>query len=211
MKAIKFKLLAVFACIAALAAIAWFWQEARRNRSESARLSPETVQSIARMVSDGCRLLSDNKRAEACAYFERALELDPRNPVALNNLAVLKVSERRYDEGQSLLKKALSRAKHERVSDLAIETMLEVPNGVHRFRAYLPLAVDRSSFKTTIDDVFRRNKAAAVFVAYGDCYLINLQDVEDPNFFGSCVEYDLGVLRGEKRSIAEVTRTESSN
>ena len=56
-------------------------------------------------------LLVAGKLAQAQEIYEEILKQDPGNPLALNNLAAIKVKEHKYPEALKYLEQALSRAK----------------------------------------------------------------------------------------------------
>jgi tetratricopeptide (TPR) repeat protein len=56
-------------------------------------------------------LLEAGKLAEAQKIYEGILQQDPGNPLALNNLAAIKVKEHKYPEALKYLQQALPRAK----------------------------------------------------------------------------------------------------
>ena len=56
-------------------------------------------------------LLEAGKLAQAQKLYQEILKQDPGNPLALNNLAAIKVKEHKYPEALKYLEQALSRAK----------------------------------------------------------------------------------------------------
>jgi tetratricopeptide (TPR) repeat protein len=56
-------------------------------------------------------LLAAGKLGQAQAIYEEILKQDPGNPLALNNLAAIKVREHKYRQALKYLEQALSRAK----------------------------------------------------------------------------------------------------
>ncbi len=67
--------------------------------------------SIESILSRGYCLFIAGKYKEAEKEFQLALQKDPGNPVALNDLAAVYVKENKLDKADTLLKEALPRAK----------------------------------------------------------------------------------------------------
>ena len=66
---------------------------------------------IESMLSRGYCLFIAGKYKEAEAEFQKVLQKDPGNPIALNDLAAVYVKENKLDKADTLLKEALPRAQ----------------------------------------------------------------------------------------------------
>jgi tetratricopeptide (TPR) repeat protein len=66
---------------------------------------------IESMLSRGYCLFIAGNYKEAQEEFEKVLQKDPGNPVALNDLAVVMVKENKLDKADTYLKEALPRAQ----------------------------------------------------------------------------------------------------
>ncbi len=67
--------------------------------------------SIEAMLSRGYCLFVAGNYKEAQAEFEKVLQKDPGNPVALNDLAAVMVKENKLDKADTYLKEALPKAE----------------------------------------------------------------------------------------------------
>lgn len=70
---------------------------------------------VTRLLVQGYDLLEEGKLDQARAIFEKILRQDFENPLALNNLAAIKVKEGKYREALAYLEQALPRARGYRV------------------------------------------------------------------------------------------------
>jgi tetratricopeptide (TPR) repeat protein len=70
---------------------------------------------INRMLVESYDLLEAGKLDQAKAKFAEILKLEPKNPLALNNLAAVLVKEKKYQEALDQLMQALIQAKRQRV------------------------------------------------------------------------------------------------
>jgi len=85
--------------------------KARSLFEDSSRRSPEFVGSY---IMVGLILEAENRRADAKAWYEKALQIDPRSPVAANNLAWMLATEGgNLDVALRLSQTAVSRAPEE--------------------------------------------------------------------------------------------------
>jgi Tfp pilus assembly protein PilF len=66
---------------------------------------------LTKMLVESYDLLEAGKLAEAQKIFEQILKQDPGNPLALNNLAAIKVKENQLREALAYLSQALPRAQ----------------------------------------------------------------------------------------------------
>jgi Tfp pilus assembly protein PilF len=66
---------------------------------------------LTKMLVESYDLLEAGKLAQAQKIYEQILKQDPGNPLALNNLAAIKVKENRFSEALVLLSLALPRAQ----------------------------------------------------------------------------------------------------
>ena len=66
---------------------------------------------LTKMLVESYDLLEAGKLAEAQKIFEQVLKQDPGNPLALNNLAAIKVKENQLREALAYLSQALPRAQ----------------------------------------------------------------------------------------------------
>jgi len=66
---------------------------------------------LTQMMVTSYDLLEAGKLAEAQKIYEQVLQQDPGNPLALNNLAAIKVKENKLPEALALLSQALLRAR----------------------------------------------------------------------------------------------------
>jgi tetratricopeptide (TPR) repeat protein len=66
---------------------------------------------LTRMLVESYDLLEAGKLAEAQKIYERILQQDPGNPLALNNLGAIKVKENQLQEALTYLSRALPRAQ----------------------------------------------------------------------------------------------------
>jgi tetratricopeptide (TPR) repeat protein len=66
---------------------------------------------LTKMLVESYDLLEAGQPAQAQAIYERILQQDPGNPLALNNLGAIKVKEHKYQEALKYLEQALTRAK----------------------------------------------------------------------------------------------------
>lgn len=66
---------------------------------------------ITQMLVTSYDLLEAGRLDQAQEIFAQVLARDPGNPLALNNLAAIKVKEKKYPEALGYLKQALPRAK----------------------------------------------------------------------------------------------------
>ncbi len=76
----------------------------------SARTQEERADQTQLLV-ESYDLLEAGKLTQAQKIFEKVLAQDPGNPLALNNLAAIKVKEKKYREALDLLQQALPRAQ----------------------------------------------------------------------------------------------------
>jgi tetratricopeptide (TPR) repeat protein len=79
---------------------------------------------LTKMLVESYDLLEAGKLAETQKIYEQILKQDPGNPLALNNLGVIKVKENQFPEALSYLSQALDRTqgyklKVNRVCDIA--------------------------------------------------------------------------------------------
>ena len=65
---------------------------------------------LTKMLVESYDLLEAGKLAEAQKIYEQILKQDPGNPLALNNLAAIKVKENKFPEALAYLSQALDRA-----------------------------------------------------------------------------------------------------
>jgi tetratricopeptide (TPR) repeat protein len=70
---------------------------------------------LMRLQAEGYDLLEAGKYGQAQAVFEKVLQQDPGNPLALNNLGALMVKQGRHRQALNYLEQALLRAKGYRV------------------------------------------------------------------------------------------------
>lgn len=66
---------------------------------------------LTKMLIDSYDLLQAGKLDQAQEIFNRVLQQDPGNPLALNNLGAIMVKEKKYDQALTYMEKALARAK----------------------------------------------------------------------------------------------------
>lgn len=65
----------------------------------------------AKALIDSYNLIEAKKLAQAQKLLEKVLAKDPGNPLALNNLAAVMVSEKKFDKAETLLNQALTNTK----------------------------------------------------------------------------------------------------
>ncbi len=70
---------------------------------------------LMRLQAEGYDLLASGKYDQARAVFEKILQQDTGNPLALNNLGALMVKQGQYQQALNYLEQALLRAKDYRV------------------------------------------------------------------------------------------------
>ncbi len=66
---------------------------------------------LTKMLVESYDLLEAGQLAQAQTIYERILQQDPGNPLALNNLGAIKIKEHKYQEALKYLEQALTRAK----------------------------------------------------------------------------------------------------
>jgi tetratricopeptide (TPR) repeat protein len=66
---------------------------------------------LTKMMVASNDLLEAGQLGEARQIYEQVLKQDPGNPLALNNLAAIKVKENKFPEALALLSQALPRAR----------------------------------------------------------------------------------------------------
>ena len=66
---------------------------------------------VNKALMDSYELLEKNQYKKADALLDKVLAKDPGNPLALNNKASIKVSEKKFDKADSFLNQALPKAK----------------------------------------------------------------------------------------------------
>lgn len=66
---------------------------------------------LTKMMAESYDLLEAGKLAQAQKIYEQVLQQDPGNPLALNNLAAIKVRENKLPEALAFLSQALPRAR----------------------------------------------------------------------------------------------------
>ncbi|MGA9754958.1 MAG: tetratricopeptide repeat protein [Desulfobaccales bacterium] len=66
---------------------------------------------LTKMLMESYDLLEAGQLAQAQTIYERILQQDPGNPLALNNLGAIRVKEHKYQEALKYLEQALTRAK----------------------------------------------------------------------------------------------------
>jgi tetratricopeptide (TPR) repeat protein len=66
---------------------------------------------LTKMMVASYDLLEAGQLGEARQIYEQVLKQDPGNPLALNNLAAIKVKENKFPEALALLSQALPRAR----------------------------------------------------------------------------------------------------
>lgn len=66
---------------------------------------------LGKALSDSWELINKGKYAQAQKMLEAVLAKDPGNPLALNNLAAVMVSMKKFDKADTYLNQALPRAK----------------------------------------------------------------------------------------------------
>jgi tetratricopeptide (TPR) repeat protein len=71
---------------------------------------------LAQKLNRGYDLLEQGKIDQAQKIYEEILRQDPGQPLALNNLAAIKVKQGNYDQAIRYLKQALVRAKGQQVT-----------------------------------------------------------------------------------------------
>jgi len=71
----------------------------------------QTHSEEARKMVQGYDLLEAGKMSQAQQFYEEILAGDPGNPMALNNLAAIMVSQKKYPAALSYLEQALPRAR----------------------------------------------------------------------------------------------------
>ncbi|WP_316834489.1 tetratricopeptide repeat protein [Pedobacter nutrimenti] len=82
------------------------------KRFEEARVCVEFLEkyavfTVVDCINRGCIESIEGKREEALKYFERAVSIDKRQPIALNNLGYELILKENYDKAGSLLKRAI--------------------------------------------------------------------------------------------------------
>jgi Tfp pilus assembly protein PilF len=71
----------------------------------------QTPSGEARKMVQGYDLLEAGKMSQAQQFYEEILARDPGNPMALNNLAAIMVSQKKYPAALGYLEQALPRAR----------------------------------------------------------------------------------------------------
>ncbi|MBM4273137.1 MAG: tetratricopeptide repeat protein [Deltaproteobacteria bacterium] len=94
-----------------------------------------TPDELTQMFIASYDLLEAGKLDQAQEIYQKILGKDPGNPLALNNLAAIKVKQKKYDEALKLLEQARSRAKGYKVK---VNKVCDVDGVCLAFR---PLAV----------------------------------------------------------------------
>lgn len=107
---------------------AFFYARIARDRAEQ-QGRQEWIASSHNLI--GNILLAESHLEEACAEFEKALELMPAAPMIwrariLDNLGYCRVLQRRYDEGYALLYESLAVLRRNRAERYQISTRLDL-------------------------------------------------------------------------------------
>src|ERR1035441_2887322 len=105
MKFVKY--LCVTVVIATLAVIVLKWPS---RITVSQPLSPETLRMIRDKLSESCNRISETNYNQARTLLNDVLRLDPYQPIALYDLAVLDIREGKLTHAHALLVKALKHA-----------------------------------------------------------------------------------------------------
>ena len=75
-------------------------QELRQPDEKPARTNPELA---AQYEKEGRKAFEENRKGAAVTAWQKAVELDPTNPVTVNNLALLLKDQHRFEEAATLL------------------------------------------------------------------------------------------------------------
>ena len=86
---------------------------------------------VNRMMVRSYDLLVEGKLDQAQRIYEKVLQRDPGNPLALNNLGAIMVKQKKYREALTYLEQALVRAKDYRVR---VNQVCEVDGACLAFR-----------------------------------------------------------------------------
>jgi tetratricopeptide (TPR) repeat protein len=80
------------------------------GRAEQIKLHNKEID-IGRLLMASFDLMEKGKYTDARKILEQVLQIDPGNPLALNNLAAMMVKEKKFDKADTYLKQALPRAR----------------------------------------------------------------------------------------------------
>jgi tetratricopeptide (TPR) repeat protein len=102
MKRTWVKVIAIVLALALCGAGAAFAQKAKKA---------EKPFDVSKALLDSYDLIEKNQYKKADALLDKVLVKDPGNPLALNNKASIKVSEKKFDKADTYLNQALEKAK----------------------------------------------------------------------------------------------------
>ena len=102
MKRTWVKVIAIVLALALCGAGAAFAQKAKKAEKEF---------DVGKALLDSYDLIEKQQYKKADAILDKILVKDPGNPLALNNKASIKVSEKKFDKADTLLNQALVKAK----------------------------------------------------------------------------------------------------
>jgi tetratricopeptide (TPR) repeat protein len=127
-------------------------------------------------------LISKWKFDEAKPLLEKVIQMDPGNPLALNNLGVLMALKGDIAKARSLIKQALPRAKSQFVNNIAFKVVIEYksdrwPSGLALAELIAFQSEDSNTFERSrrIDEFFSKHPGAKVFVPAGEGMQVFLQ------------------------------------
>ena len=83
------------------------YEEALESLGRSVSLHPHPPTATARLILMGKASRALGRAEAAVGHFERAVEIDPRNPEALDHLALTRFEEKRYEEALNLYRTML--------------------------------------------------------------------------------------------------------
>lgn len=102
MKRTWVKVIAIVVALALCGAGAAFAQKAKKAEKEF---------DVGKGLLDSYDLIEKQQYQKADAILDKVLAKDPGNPLALNNKASIKVSEKKFDKADTYLNQALGKAK----------------------------------------------------------------------------------------------------
>lgn len=79
--------------------------------AKKAKKAAEGEMDVGKMLMTSFELMEKGKFPAAMKMLDQVLQKDPGNPLALNNMAAIMVSQKKFDKADTYLNQALPRAK----------------------------------------------------------------------------------------------------
>ena len=136
------------------------YEEAIESFGRSAELNPVPPSVTTQLIYMGLAAGELGRSADAAQYYERAVELDPRNASALEHLALFRFQEKRYEDALRLYKAASDSRPRDAQLHFNIGTILqnlERPvEAVHSYETALSLDPNIKGLRSSLKQLKRK-------------------------------------------------------